>query len=122
MNRVNLDRFACHPLQLVLGLSVWALWFVVAYGALSVACAFMPPAVERGAVNWLNGALLLLTLLTTAGLLWAGWWCWRAAQAAALAGHARSRFVAAVSAGLHAGAAASTVFVGLPLFVLPPCL
>jgi hypothetical protein len=40
-----------HPLQLVPGLIIWALWFIAIYGGLSVACALAPP----------NAITLLLT-------------------------------------------------------------
>uniref|UniRef100_UPI0017EDA1FE hypothetical protein n=1 Tax=Methylibium sp. TaxID=2067992 RepID=UPI0017EDA1FE len=70
---------ASHPLQLVLGLTLWAVWFCVAYGGLSVACAVAPPPPERGAWTWVNGSLLLLTLATVLLLAWAAWRCTRAA-------------------------------------------
>ncbi len=68
-----------HPLQLTLGLIVWSVWFVALYGGLSVACAVAPPAATLGALTWINGLLLLLTLATTALLAYWAHGCWRAA-------------------------------------------
>lgn len=114
---------ASHPVQLVLGLTLWLAWFCVAYGGLSVACAVAAPAPERGPWTWVNGSLLLFTLATAAVLAWAAWFCLRAASLPAGAPDlAPRRFVAAVGAALHATAALSTLFVGLPLALLPPCV
>ena len=118
---------ADHPWQLALGLSVWALWFVAVYGGLSVACAVAPPDAALGARNVVNGALLLLTVFTAALL---GFWAWQCGRAVAARGAeagegdaaARSRFMAAVAAALHAVAAVSTLVVGLPLMVMAPCV
>ncbi len=103
--------FAQHPLQLVLGLTVWAIWFVALYGGLSVACKLAPPPASAGALTWLNGALLLFTLATAALL---GYWarlCWRA-----------QGFIARVGAGVHLASAVATLAMGLPALVLPPCV
>ena len=162
------------PWQLAAGYTLWALWFVAAYGGLSVACAVAPPAAGRGPFTALNLALIVLTLGTVALLLGAAWRCWRAASvllplplregggegratctttrgihrraaphpASPQRGEAqiqapdpeappprdyreramRHRFMAGLSALLHLTAAAATVFVGLPLLWLPPCL
>lgn len=110
-------RVAAHPLQLVLGLTAWALWFCVVYGGVSLACspqllAWMPvPAVPLAVLGGLS-------LLTAAALAWAAFACWRAAPPAPDAGH----FVARVAAALHGIAAGSTLFVALPLLWVPPCV
>ena len=116
-------RLATPPLQLVLGPAIWLVWFGVIYGALSVACAVVPPPPERGPLNWVNGGLLLLTVVTAAGLA-------AAARASHRAGRrlgrgpeaARDRFLAHAATLLHATAAVSTIAVGLPLLLLPPCV
>jgi hypothetical protein len=113
---------ASHPLQLVLGLTVWLVWFGVAYGSLSVACAVAPPAPERGAYTWVNAGLLLLTLATALGLAWAAWAAHRAARRAAGPQAPRERFLAWSASALHATAMASTLVVGVPLALLPPCI
>lgn len=119
---------ASHPMQLVLGLCVWSVWFVALYGGMSVACALAPPAQEVGAVNWLNGSLALLTLATAAVLGYAAFRCWRSAAVSApteLDKHAPqrpTRFITRIAAGLHCFSAAATLAVGLPLLLLPPCV
>jgi hypothetical protein len=113
---------AHHPLQLVIGLSVWAVWFVVVYGGVSVVCAFTPVLPGRGAWNAVNGSLLLFTLATLALLLWLAWRCRRALRDASMSREGTQRFIAALGAALYATAAIATAFVALPLLVLPPCL
>ncbi|WP_225783960.1 hypothetical protein [Xenophilus sp. Marseille-Q4582] len=116
------------PWQLALGFSVWSLWFVVAYVGLSLGCAMAPPPAGPGAFTALNLGLSLWTVATVGMLLAAAWVClraWRAARAPGPhgpAGAARRRFMAGLSALLHLAAAGATVFVGLPLVWLPPCL
>lgn len=114
---------ASHPLHLVLGLTVWFAWFCVVYGGLSVACAVAAPAPEAGPFNPVNAGLLLLTLLTTGLLAWAARECRHAArELPADACGGRRRFVADAAAALYALAALSTLLVGLPLLLLPPCV
>ncbi|MCL4184060.1 MAG: hypothetical protein KJ011_11490 [Burkholderiaceae bacterium] len=114
---------AHHPLQLVLGLSVWAVWFVVVYGGTSVACALAPPLAGPGAWNLVNGILLLFTLATLALLLRLAWRCRGASRnASSMPPNDARRFIAGLGAALYATAAVSTAFVALPLLVLPPCL
>jgi hypothetical protein len=109
-----------HPLQLALGLIVWSVWFVALYGGLSVGCALLPPPIESGASTWLNGLLGALTALTFGWLVRQGWACWRARAAGRDDTPAR-RFVTTVGAGLYAVAALSTLVIGIPVIVLPPC-
>jgi len=110
-----------HPLQLALGLLIWANWFVVAYGGLSVGCAVAAPDPARGPLTWINAALALVTLATAAWLFWLTWRCWRHAQTADPATE-HGGFIAPVAAGGHLLAALSTVAVGAPLVLLPPCI
>ncbi|SEO48438.1 hypothetical protein [Aquisalimonas asiatica] len=106
-----------HPMHLFAGLVIWSVWFVAIYGGLSVGCAVAPPAVDQGAVNWINGILLLLTLGVTALLAGAAWGCWRVAPAGD-----EHRFVVRVAAGVYLLSAGSTLAVGLPVVVYPPCV
>lgn len=103
-----------HVAHALLGLAIWAVWFVLLYGGLSVACAVAPPSVSDGSLNWLNTSLLVLTLGTTVLLLFLAWRSWS---------HRRqSEFFAIVAAGCHLSAAGATLLVGLPVLALPPCL
>jgi hypothetical protein len=115
-----------HPLHLVSGLTAWSAWFVAAYGGLSLACRLRPPGADEGAATWINAALLALTLLTVAALLLGALACWRArrptpGEPSDAGTTPRRRFVAPVAAGLYLAAAVSTLVVGLPIVVLPPC-
>ena len=106
-----------HPLQLALGLIIWSVWFVLIYSVLSIGCAFAPPDNSLSPLNWLNALLLVLTLLTTVLLGLFAWRCWRAPTP--LGEH---QFIARVAAGIYLVGAVSTLAIGLPVLVLPPCL
>lgn len=108
-----------HPMQLLLGLTIWSLWFVALYGGLSIACAVAPPFPGQGALTALNLWLGLFTLATLGALLWLARFCLSAVRREPVRA---ARFIAAVAAGLHLFAAGGVAFVGLPLVALPPCL
>lgn len=106
-----------HPMQLVWGLTIWAIWFVAVYGGLSVACAATDW--QRESPLSLNNALLLLATIPTVLLLtWLMKRCWRARQPAP----GYRRFIAAVSAALYAASALATIAVAVPILLLPPCV
>ncbi|MCB8890172.1 hypothetical protein [Vreelandella malpeensis] len=107
-----------HPAHLVVGLTLWSIWFVAVYGGLSVACAVAPPAPAQGAWTGLNLGLGLFSLLITALLAWLTWAGWKAGRE--LTG--RPRFNALVSAGLYLFSALGVVFTGMPIIGVPPCL
>ncbi len=109
-------RSPSHPLQLPMGLIIWSLWFVIMYASLSVACAFVPPDSALGPRTWINGLLLILTLVVTLLLTLLAVRNWRAP------GDGHRRFVARVSAGIYFAAAIATLGVGLPVVALPPCV
>ncbi|GAB4363190.1 MAG: hypothetical protein Kow0060_19830 [Methylohalobius crimeensis] len=106
-----------HPIQLVLGLSVWFAWLSVTYGLLAVACEFAPQPAEQGARTWINLVLFLLTVATAALLLvWANL-CRRSDDR-----DPSRRFIARLAAVLHLVAALATLGMGVKLLLLPPCL
>lgn len=106
-----------HPLQLVMGLIIWSVWFVVIYGGMSVGCAVAEPDAAQGPWTWINAMVLLLTFATTALLTVLAYRCWQLP-----ANPAHNRFIARVAATVYLFAAASTLAVGLPAIVLPPCV
>ncbi len=106
------------PLHLVLGPIIWAGWFVTMYAGLSVACSVAPPAPGARSATWLNGGLLVLTLVVAAWLSLAGWRCWRQATAG---DPVDGYFIGRVSAGAYLLLAASTLMIGAPVILLPPC-
>lgn len=112
---------AAHPLQLVIGPTIWFVWFSVAYGALSVACSAAPPEATEP-VAWLNGPLLAATVVTAAALAAAAAWTGRAAHGLSATGAPRERFIARVATGLYVISAVSTLALGLPMAWLPPCV
>jgi hypothetical protein len=111
-----------HASHLVLGLVVWSLYFVALYGGLSVGCAVSPPPASAGALTWLNGALLLLTLLVTALLLLQARRCLAAIRPSGETDTGLTRFLPAVSAALYLASAVAALAIGLPVIMLPPCL
>lgn len=107
-----------HPFHFVVGLTLWSIWFVAVYGGHAVACEAAAPSPAQGALTWLNGGLLLVSLLTAGALAVLTWGCYLAAKQH----RGRMRFNAAVSAGLYLFSTFSVVFVALPIMGIPPCL
>ena len=111
-----------HPAQLVIGLTVWCVWFVAAYGGLSVACELAAPEPNRGAFNAISLTLIVLTVLTVLWLAWGAWTCWQSTTDQVDSTERQTPFIARVSAGLYAVAALAALVVVWPLLMLPPCL
>lgn len=125
MNKHNW-RSADHPLQLVAGFIIWSIWFIALYGGFSVGCTFMPP-LSTNSFNWLNASLLVFTLVIVALLILLARHCWCNAPVASdidTTANSRpaGRFIARLAACLYLFAAVATLAVGLPLWVLPPCI
>lgn len=113
-----MKAFSAHPWHLIGGLTIWAAWFVVMYGGLSVACELYAPAAGSGVLNWISLLLLLLTLLTCGYLVVCAAGCWRGARAAA----SQKRFTLKVGAAVYLSSALATLAVGLPVGVISPCM
>lgn len=128
-----------HPFQLVLGLILWALWFVVMYAGLSVVCETAAPAQEQGPLTWLSAGLLLLTVLTLLLLLYLAQRCWRARQrlrrahdnkpeteaetnGPTVASAQDQQRVASVATLAYLASAVAVLLAVLPLSLLPPCV
>lgn len=108
-----------HPLHLIIGLTVWAFWFTVLYGGLSVGCKVLPPDPAQGAVNWINIVLWLATLPVVGALAWAARYCARYTPDPT---EPNRRFIARTSAGLYLLSAFATIVVAVPVWFLPPCV
>lgn len=107
--------------HLILGPTLWGIWFVAVYGGLSLGCVIAPPAPEQGPWNWINLVLWLFTLLTVALLLFWAFRCWKAARPTRQP-LPRERFIATLGAAVHLMSALITLFIGLPILVLSPCV
>ncbi|MDR6982532.1 heme/copper-type cytochrome/quinol oxidase subunit 2 [Rheinheimera pacifica] len=110
-----------HPAQLVLGFSIWSIWFIAMYAGLSVVCQLAAPAPADSAGNWLNYTLWGLTLVVLALLLLLAWRGWRYCRSGQN-GSGTPRFIGYVSTVLYLMAALATLVGGLPVLVLPPCI
>ncbi|WP_278452743.1 hypothetical protein [Stutzerimonas kunmingensis] len=110
-----------HPVQIPIGLIIWSLWFVAMYGGQAVICKVSPPDPADGVWNWLNGSLGVLTLLTLTLLFWLARYFWRLSRPPHELNE-RQQFVTKLAAGIHFIAALATLFVGIPLLQIPPCL
>ena len=104
-------------------LTLWGLFFVVIYAGLSVACSVAPPDPERDMFTGINAGVGVVTLVTTLLLLWLAWASMQAGRKAGRKeGLGRESYFAYVSAGMFLFSACGTLFVGLPIAMLPPCL
>lgn len=111
-----------HPLQLAFGLTVWALWLVVMYAALSVACAVNPPVATLGAGTWINAVLLALSAITIGLLLNLARNYRNASRNDAGRVSPPHRLIVWLAIHLHLFAAGATAAVGVTVLFLPPCL
>ena len=130
-----------HPFQLVLGLILWALWFVLMYAGLSVVCETAAPAQEQGPLTWLSTGLVLLTILTLFLLLFLAQRCWRShrrlrraaldtkvpeteteTNGQATANKQDQQRVASVATLAYLASAVAVLLAILPLSLLPPCV
>lgn len=121
-------------MQLILGLIMWALYFVVLYASLSISCEYAAPEPHTSAVNWVNLALLALTLIVTTGLLTQARRGWRIIQLVkktrpdAPANNQQEsvpttpQFINYVAVSVYGVAALATLINGLPLVLLTPCI
>lgn len=107
-----------HPVHLIVGLTVWSVWFVVLYGGLSIGCQLAPPHPDQGPWNWLNLLLGLSTLVIVGALAWLAIELWRAGGQLEGTG----RYICLTSAALYGVSAFSTLAVALPVLFLPPCI
>lgn len=107
-----------HPMHLVLGLTLWAVFFVVVYGGMSIGCEISAARDSTTFLNPINAFVLLVTVLFTVLLAWLAWACHKATPEAPNQG----RFLARLAAVLYAVSAVSTLLVGLPGVIYPPCL
>tara|TARA_B100001146_G_C15752158_1_gene252134 strand:- start:18 stop:374 length:357 start_codon:yes stop_codon:yes gene_type:complete len=109
-----------HPLHLVMGFMIWALWLVLIYAGLSLGCmaAASPETLE--AQSWLNIALLGFTMIISALLLWIGIRCWRFPPTEE--NKKQARFILRVSGAVYFCAAIATLAGSIPTLMLPPCL
>ena len=110
-----------HPIQIPFGLTIWSLWFAIMYGAHAVVCSIAPPDPNLGVFNWLNASFGLFTVLVIVLLLWLGRRTWKLSHEPNDFND-RQVFVIKVSSGIHFIAALATVFVGMQLVFLPPCI
>ncbi|WP_332675150.1 hypothetical protein [Aromatoleum sp.] len=110
-----------HPVQISLGLVVWSVWFVALYAGLAVACERAPQAPGAGGPIALNVGFGLFTLATAGLLALSATACLRALRREPER-PPRERFVARVGAAVHLIALAATLFIGVPLLGLPPCV
>ncbi len=131
---------AFHPMQKILGLIIWSLYFVFMYGGLSVACNHFSPGADKGALTWINALVLVTTLLVTLGLLHQAWRGWKVLQHHKHQRAQRNKqqqpkkhdppsetlppheFILYVSVAVYCVAAVATLGTGLPALVLAPCL
>lgn len=111
-----MSRLREHPLNCILGLLIWSVWFAALYAAQGAGCALAPPPPLQGPFTWLNAALGVFTGLTVLVLLGLALFSWRS-----VASGSPQRFVLRLSAGVYLVGALSTGFIGLTLLALPPC-
>lgn len=103
------------------GLIIFSSAFIILYGAIGVGCALGWHAVSFGGTNVLTAlltAVWIVHIVALGGLQWYAISLWRRADGP---DRGTVRLVAAMTCLLAAVGLVSTVFVGFPVLVLPPC-
>jgi hypothetical protein len=103
------------------GLIVWSSAFVVLYAALSLGCEAglqERPVAGTNALTLVLGGLWVIHLAVVGALQWYGVSLWRRGAGA---GEGAGRFLAAATCLIALTGLVSTVVIGLPVLVLPPC-
>ncbi|MGO2136558.1 MAG: hypothetical protein ACTH3S_14150 [Marinobacter sp.] len=112
-----------HPVNLVLGLVIWALWFVLLYGGLSVGCAFAPPDAEAGVWTWINATSLIAGLTVSGYLLACAHGCWKAPSLSHVSEvEPIKAFISKTSAAVYLVSAFASLMLAMPGVILPPCI
>lgn len=107
-----------HPLHLFAGLVIWAVWYVVLYGGQAVGCELAPPAADAGAWTWLNGLLLLHTLVFAVVLLYLTWLAHRSTPHEP----GNGRFILRVSTTVYLVSTIAILVIGSQNVIYPPCV
>jgi len=111
-----------HPLHLVIGFTIWSLWFIVIYSGLSLSCMAVHDPALRGPFSGINWGLFIFTLLTTLFLLWLAYLCRPRDSGPSEVVPELPKFIRWMASAAYLCAAVATLAVGLPALVLPPCL
>lgn len=108
------------------GFLLWSVYFVAVYGLQAIGCKYGWNRVELGTLNTLSlllATLTLLTLVAIAGVAYGGYRCWAAGgQTRSIRwSEDRHRFMGLATLLIAMLSAVATVWVGLGVFLLPPC-
>ncbi len=116
-------------LAVILPMIVWAVYFAAVYALQGVGCSEGWNRTTLAGVNALTATAGALTLVTLAVIAWlghSGWIGWRRGESSGTEGGRdtaqRQRAFSRVLTMLAALAFISTVLVGVPIVMVPPCL
>ena len=108
------------PLQALLGLILWSVWFISMYGILSLACILLPVHTGFG-LTWINIALFVLTFALIILLTLLAYRLWQSTRKSTrLPPYAR--FLAWLGLAGYCIAAMATISIGAMALIYPPCL
>lgn len=110
-----------YPLLLVAGLVLWAIWFVLMYSILSIACNVTPPATHHP-LNWLNVSLLAMTLITAVTLFYFAYYFSTKKPLSNTAYNPTKRFINWIGIAVFIVAAVATCAIGIMTVFFPPCI
>lgn len=110
-----------HPIQLVLGLIIWSVWFVFIYSFLSLSCEYATISLHSG-FTWLNATLFLSTIIVVLLLLFLAYHSWRGIKLLPKKRNSNRHIIAWIGFGVYLAAASITFIIGLTVLFLPPCL
>lgn len=109
-------------LALIAGFTAWAVCFVLLYSVLSLGCAAELQARTSIGVNALSVLLVAVWVAHLAVLVWLLQAARRSGPATDIEGRTPHSFLVTMAVILNALALASTIWFGLPVLFLPPCI
>lgn len=99
-----------HPIQMIFGLVIWSIWFVLMYSFLSIGCS---AALFSGMQSGINIILFACTWVTLIILVYLTYHCWKARKSLADQCSKVTAFVLWVGLGGYVTACLATFSIGI---------
>ncbi|KTD13241.1 hypothetical protein [Legionella jamestowniensis] len=108
-----------HPIQMILGLVIWSIWFILMYSFLSIGCSVVFSGITRSGINII---LFCCTWVTLIILVYLTYHCWKTHKSLADKCSTVTAFVLWISFGGYVTAVIATFSIGVMVLFFPPCL
>ncbi|OCH98274.1 hypothetical protein A8135_12000 [Legionella jamestowniensis] len=109
-----------HPIQMIFGLVIWSIWFILMYSFLSIGCSVA--LFSRVTRSGINISLFACTWVTLIILVYLAYHCWKTRKSLAEQCSNVTAFVLWVGLGGYVTAILATFSIGMMVLFFPPCL